>query len=118
MNAMGSVSPAMMMPTPTLGSDPMSAASSKDPEALARQFEGIFLSMLVKEMRQAGGMGEGMFPGDSSDTYGGIFDMYFGQHMAEVGGIGLAESLQKHFPGSEVAPNSTSNISPVSRGET
>lgn len=71
----------------------MSSLRGKDPKELAQQFEGIFVSMLVKEMRQPLAGGEGMFPGDGSDTYGGIFDMYMGQHIAENGGIGMAESI-------------------------
>jgi Rod binding domain-containing protein len=73
--------------------DPDQLRNAK-PEQLATQFESVFVSMLLKEMRQASPPGEGLFPGDSSDTYGGMFDMYMGQHLAQQGGIGLAASIQ------------------------
>ena len=37
----------------------------------ATEFEAVMLSMLVREMRQTGGE-EGLFPGDKSDTMGGM----------------------------------------------
>ncbi|WP_437187497.1 rod-binding protein [Planctomicrobium sp. SH668] len=87
-----SFSPAVM---PTAFGDNPQALNSQSPQAVAQQFESLFISMLVKELRQSGQMGEGMFPGDGSDTYGGLFDMYLGQHLSESGGIGLADSIQK-----------------------
>ncbi|WP_417849018.1 rod-binding protein [Thalassoglobus sp.] len=60
---------------------------------VGREMESLFVSVLLKEMRQAGGEG-GLFPGDNSDTLGGMFDMFLGQHIAESGGIGLAASLE------------------------
>lgn len=73
--------------------DDPSLLRGKKPEAVAQQFEGLFLSMLVKEMRQSQFGGEGLFPGDGSDTYGGIFDTFMGEHLASNGGIGMAESI-------------------------
>lgn len=64
------------------------------PNELAKEFEGVFLSMLLKQMRQVSGPEGGLFPGDSSDTYGGLFDMYMGRHLAEQGGLGLSGAIE------------------------
>lgn len=72
-----------------------SSAFSSNPTAEAeamKQFESVMLSMVLKQMRQTGSE-EGMFPGDKSDTLGGMFDTYLGEHLAEAGGLGLMESL-------------------------
>jgi Rod binding domain-containing protein len=55
------------------------------------EFEGVFMSMMIKQLRETNN-GEGFFPGDHSDTYGGMFDMFMGQHLARGSQTGL-ESL-------------------------
>ncbi len=67
-----------------------SRKSGKADKAI-KDFEGLFLSMMIKELRQSSS-GEGLFSGDSSDTYGGMFDMFLGNEMAKGKGIGM-ESL-------------------------
>ena len=59
---------------------------------LSSELESVFISTLLKQMRQSMG-GESFFPGDKSDTLGGLFDMHMSQFIAENGGIGLSESL-------------------------
>ena len=68
------------------------------PKKMAQEFEGVMLSQLLKQMRQSSG-GEGLFPGDKSDTYGGMFDMMIGKFLSENGGFGLADQLTKSFDG-------------------
>lgn len=70
-----------------------SAAERGQAKKIAQDFEGLFLSMLVKEMRQTS-EGEGLFPGDQSDTLGGMFDMFMGEHLSESGGFGIADKLE------------------------
>lgn len=67
-----------------------SPKSVKSDKAI-KDFEGLFLSMMIKELRQSSS-GEGLFSGDASDTYGGMFDMFLGNEMAKGKGIGM-ESL-------------------------
>lgn len=57
----------------------------------ATETEATFLGMLLKEMRQT--LDDGLFPGDSGDVHGGLFDLYLGRHLAAAGGVGLAASL-------------------------
>ena len=66
------------------------AKSAKTGQAI-RDFEGLFMSMIIKELRQTSS-GDGLFPGDASDTYGGMFDMFLGKELTAGKGLGL-ESL-------------------------
>lgn len=68
------------------------------PKKMAQEFESLMLSQLIKQMRQSSG-GEGLFPGDKSDTYGGMFDMMIGKFLSESGGFGLADQLSGSFEG-------------------
>ncbi|MCA9184316.1 MAG: rod-binding protein, partial [Planctomycetales bacterium] len=74
-----------------------STAVGKGPqlEDVARQFEGTFISMLLKEMRQTLS-GDGFFAGDKTDTYGSLFDMFMGQHLSQAGGLGIERALLKY----------------------
>ena len=62
---------------------------------VAKAFEAIFASLLVKQLRNTG-LGEGLFSGDKSDTLGGLFDMFLGQHLAQSEGLGVARMIQKY----------------------
>lgn len=64
----------------------------KDEAEVMKQFESVMLSMVLKQMRQSASE-DGMFPGDNSDTLGGMFDTYMSEHLAESGGFGLMESF-------------------------
>ena len=63
-----SLHPAMLpmspLSAPTAESGPQQAEAAKK---LAQDFESLFVSMLIKQMRQSS-TEDGMFPGDSSDT--------------------------------------------------
>lgn len=62
----------------------------------ARQFESIFMSILLKEMRQSIGDG-GLFAGDSSDVFGGMFDLYMGEHLANSTNLGVSDLVNKQL---------------------
>ncbi|MDA1229944.1 MAG: hypothetical protein O2856_04145 [Planctomycetota bacterium] len=67
-----------------------SPKSAKVQKAI-KDFEGVFMSMMIKELRQTDSE-DGLFPGDASDTFGGMFDMFMGNELAAGKGIGM-ESL-------------------------
>lgn len=69
------------------------------------QFEGIFVSMLLKEMRQSMS-DDGLFAGDTSDVYGGLFDMFLGQHIASQGAFGISELINRQLQPPSDAQNS------------
>jgi Rod binding domain-containing protein len=64
--------------------------------ALGQQFEQLFLSQILKEMRRTLEP-DGLFGKDSGDVLGGIFDLYLGKHLAGAGGLGLGAMLQQHL---------------------
>ncbi len=66
-----------------------SVKSGKAQEAIEK-FEGLFMSMMIKQLRETNS-GEGLFPGDASDTYGGMFDMFLGDHLASAGNMGIEQ---------------------------
>jgi Rod binding domain-containing protein len=79
---------------------------------IARQFEAVFLSMMLKQMRSTG-LGEGLFAGDKSDMLGSMFDQYLGEHLADSGGLGLATMLAKAGVGTDA--KSSTRLTAVSQ---
>ena len=87
---------------PNLGPSTDTLARTKlDPkkiDGVATQFESLFMSEMLKQMRQTLDTGtDGMFAGDTSDVYGGLFDMYLGQHIAQQGGLGIGKMLKQQL---------------------
>jgi flagellar protein FlgJ len=90
------ISPAVSISRP-LGGQP-GATVKGTPGAklkeMATEMEATFLAMLLKEMRETLDPTEGgLFPGDSGDVQGGLFDLFMSRHLAESGGVGVAASL-------------------------
>jgi peptidoglycan hydrolase FlgJ len=81
-------------------------------KGMAKEFEATFLSMLLKEMRQTLEP-EGLFPGDSGDVQGGLFDLYLGRHLADSGGIGLAATIVRQMQHTAPANPVTSPHAPA-----
>ncbi len=65
-------------------------------EQAARGFESMFVSMMLKEMRQTLDE-DGLFGGNTGDVYGGLFDLYLGQHLADAGGLGIAAMVRRQM---------------------
>jgi Rod binding domain-containing protein len=91
-----------IMPLGSFGQDPQLLAgqfNSRDPhsvDAVATSFEGMFISIMMKQMR--GTLESGSFFGnDNADVYGGLFDLYMGQHLAQGGGIGIAAMIKRQL---------------------
>lgn len=87
------IAPTVTRPTPTAAQ-----LSTRSTQEMAVEFESLLTSELLKQMRSTTGEG-GLFPGDDSDTLGGMFDMYFGRFLAENGGIGIADHIAGQLPG-------------------
>jgi Rod binding domain-containing protein len=64
--------------------------------SLGTEFEGVFLSLMLKEMRNTLEDG-GFFGEETSDTYGGMFDMFIGQDMAAASPLGIAEMMLENY---------------------
>jgi Rod binding domain-containing protein len=74
-------------------------ARSGDPrsiERVAANFESLFVSMVLKEMRQTLEP-DTLFGSDTSDAYGGLFDMYLSQHVVQAGGFGVAKMVRQYL---------------------
>jgi Rod binding domain-containing protein len=85
-----------------LGPDPAALSAlagsggKNSADAVATGFESMFASLVLKEMRQTLDSGT-MFAGDTGDVYGGLFDMYMGQHIAATGGLGIAAAVRRQL---------------------
>jgi Rod binding domain-containing protein len=92
----------LSQPLTPLTSDPQlltAQAKSGDPrsiDAVANSFESMFMSEILKEMRQTLDHG-GFFGQDNSDIYGGLFDLFLGQHLAQSGGLGIAAMIKRQL---------------------
>ena len=69
-------------------------AASKADE-VAQEFEAVFTSMLLKQMRNS--LQEGLFPGDTSDVYGGMFDLFIGQHLSSNSALGVDRMVREYL---------------------
>ena len=54
----------------------------------------MFLSMMIMELRQSDSEDGGLFPGDASDTFGGMFDTFMGEELAAGRGFGMESLFQ------------------------
>src|SRR5436305_1072556 len=80
----------LLAPSLSQGSTPNPHAS---PAKVAQQFEGVFASMLIKQMRQTLD-GDAMFGKDAGEVYGGMFDQFLGEHVGRQGGLGIGEMVR------------------------
>lgn len=67
-------------------------------EEAAVGMEGLFVSLLLKQMRQALEPGS-LFGSDNGDVLGGLFDATMGQHLARSGGLGIGNLLKQQWAG-------------------
>ena len=106
-SAMNMMTPTMTTPNYTdfSGLNTLRAEARVDPQAslkqVAKQFEGIFIQMMLKSMRDAS-MGDEIFDSDQSKLYRDMFDKQIALDMANSKGIGIADAmvrqLGKHAP--------------------
>lgn len=76
----------------------------READAAIRQVEGLFLGMMLKEMRNT--LEEGsLFGGDSSDVYGGLFDLMLSQNLSNGSPLGLSQLLEGQLLKSGVIPD-------------
>jgi peptidoglycan hydrolase FlgJ len=104
-----SVNPASPLAIDANSLNSLKALSSQDPKqalkGAAQQFEAMFMSMLIKSMRDATPQ-DGMFDSEQTKLYQTMLDQQMAQAMAKRG-IGLAEVMVKQL--------STGNIQDAAR---
>lgn len=86
---------------PVLLAEQMRNTNGSDSEKVAADFEGLFVSQLLKEMRST--LEDGLFAGEGSDAYGGLFDMYLSQHISETGGLGVKDAILQSIESSQIS---------------
>ena len=65
---------------------------------VARQFESLFVQMMLKQMRQAS-FGGGIFDTERTRQYQDMYDKQLALHLAERGGLGIGELLERQLGG-------------------
>jgi hypothetical protein len=73
----------------------------------SKEFEAVFASVLLKELRQC--QEGGLFPGDRSDALGSIFDLHMGRVLASGGFLPLD---QQWGPGSKASASQPPTLAP------
>jgi Rod binding domain-containing protein len=91
---------------------PKSNRDSRQVEQVAQGLESTFFAMLCKEMRDTLEPGT-LFGEDQGDVFGGLFDQFMGEHLAQGGPLGIAAMVRKQLtaqspheqhPGKPAAP--------------
>ena len=76
----------------------LNSATEKRAESVGKEFESVFVSLLLKEMRNTLDSGEGgLFGSEQSDTFGGMFDQFMGQHLADASPLGIADAIKSYL---------------------
>lgn len=73
---------------------------------VARQFESIFIQMMLKSMRDATPKSE-LFGSNQMDTYMSMADQQISLSLSENGGIGIARMLVEQMQAKGLVPAST-----------
>lgn len=72
-------------------------------DEVASQFEAVFMSILLEEMRNT--CEDGLFSGEGSDTLGAMFDVHMGEHLAQNSNLGIRSLLMARYAANQTASN-------------
>ena len=82
------------------------AAGRGDPDKVARMFEEVLASMMVREMRR--GVEGGFFgSGSGADVYEGWLDQHVGKALADTGTLDLAQAIRLSIKDKQAEVQST-----------
>ena len=87
------------------------SAKQNSPEALkavAKQFEALFMNMMMKSMRQASPQ-EGIFDSEQSRMYTSMLDQQLSQNLA-TRGVGLADMLTRQLSSVVTQPTDSNKV--------
>lgn len=73
----------------------------------AKQFEAIFLNMMLKQMRESS-FGDPLFDSDAGDSYRSMFDQQLALNLSENGSLGIAKLIESQLSG-QVATSKAAN---------
>lgn len=63
----------------------------------AREFEALFVGMMLKSMRETVGKDMLTGKGQGEDIYRSLLDQEYAKSIAEQGGLGLAKTIEKQL---------------------
>ncbi|GBU13306.1 flagellar rod assembly protein and murein hydrolase [Enterobacterales bacterium] len=90
-------------------------AVQKDPQAhikeVAKQFEGVFVQMMLKSMRSALPQ-DGLMSSDQTRLYTSMYDQQIATNMSEKG-LGMADLMVKQLTGGNTEPAETAGTVPM-----
>lgn len=72
---------------------PAAPAPSRTPEAVAREFEAVFLGQMTKLMMESVELGEEFSGGHGEEMFRGVLAETLGTEIAKQGGVGLAPAV-------------------------
>jgi len=92
---LGNARPQAVAPTapPTV---PSANGRARSIDQAASDMEGLFFSLLLKQMRQTLEPSS-MFGSDNGDILGGLFDSSMGQHLAKSNALGIGNLLKRQW---------------------
>ena len=70
--------------------------NNQDLEAVADQFESIFVFQMLKQARQSK-LAEGIFSSEAQDTFNNMLDLEYSQILSKKNNFGIADALIKQF---------------------
>lgn len=76
---------------------------------VAKQFEALFVQMVLKQMRQAS-PGDPIFASDQARFYREMYDRQLALHLAERGGLGIADLLVAQLSARSSRPDSNQSL--------
>ena len=89
--------------TDFIGLDKLKKTARDDPDkaldAVASQFEALFIQTLLKNMRSTS-LGDGLFDNDQSRLYQDLFDKQISTNLSQRQGVGLADVLIRQLSSS------------------
>ena len=93
-------------------------AHQNSPEALreaAKQFEAMFVQMMLKSMREAK-LGDGLMDNDQSNMYSEMYDKQLSMDLTRQHSLGLAGMLMKQLGGDKAAASAVDGALPAAPG--
>lgn len=82
-------------------------------DKVARQFESLFVQMMVKQMRQAS-FGGGILDSDHTRQYQDMYDQQLSLHLSESGGMGIGDMLRRQLGQSQLDQHGGDAVQPLS----
>ena len=95
--------------------DKLKLAAKNDPQGqiktVAKQFEGLFVQMMLKSMRAALPQ-DGILDSESTHMYTSMYDQQIAQDMSSKG-LGMADMMVKQLTGGNTEPSETAGTVPM-----